>query len=896
VKKILIAIVLLFSCSLLPGQEKGIVQGRVLDSASKRPLETATITASRLADSSRIGTGVCNANGWFHVNDIPLHDSVVIEISYIGYSSFRGLLILNDNHFTMRSVLLHPAAKEMDTIIVKASPPLVVIKKDTIEFDASSFKTPPNAVANDLIKRIPGLTIDEQGRLIYNGRSISKVLVDGKVFFDNDGWVALNNIPVSLIKKVQISFDEAANSVQGAGTDQKAQTLNIRLKEGKKYFGNVKAAGGTDKRYDLSGLVNQTKEKEQIGLLGGWNNINKTGILPPSGAGVTTLTDGGGITRTVMGSVNYNRDLTNETGLHAVYRFTNPVTFKELIQQRRQTVLVDSSLLSSTEQQYRNIGRTHSVNMNVQKKNSLFVTAAVSDITADNISATNTSTTGQRGALLNDLQSTYSSKSRETGWETNVTFVKPVNNKGRQVLLSATYGGQLKSTHDQNNAVTGFYKNNLPDSQAINRQTIEGNIRNDYLTTSLEFTQPVSKCVQWKTTNKLSLLWTDVDKTTWHVDADGNKQRIDSVYSNSFRSTILTNSTVSGLSYKANKWSGDVGVGIQYNSLYNLDRTHATGVRNRQINWVPAIEISTGKNPAMGSLSFKMNVSTVNPAREQLQPVADNTNPLNIKTGNPGLRAAVSYNTSINFYKMFSLRSGSAMSGNVAFVPVSNKIIPFVSYDSLGRQVTRFENVNGTWSLSSTVFGSTRLKSGRDIFMITTMIFFIHDQNRLYLNGLLCGVQTASLAPSLFFRYTRGNSIEAAISYSPFYSKIHYEQNLVQNRSYWIQKINGSLDLYTFGRLKWKHNLSFIYNGSLPGNFDKSSIFWNMELAYLCFKNKNGEISFTAFDLLKQNRNINRTVAENYIEDSQANNLQQYFMVGFTWNFSKLQQSKAVRD
>lgn len=273
---------ILLQCIVLFGQQRGVVAGRVLDSASQKPLRDASIQVDRLEDNSRIGFSVSNVNGWFNLLNIPLRDSLVVQVSYAGHESYRGLLVLSEKRLTLDALYLAPGSKQLDEVVVQARPPLMVIKKDTIEFNAALFKTLPNVMAEDLLNKIPGLIIDDQGRLVFNGRPVNKILVDGKVFFNTDGQVAMKNIPVDLIKKVQIRVDEPtlrepANSI-GA---QKTQTLNIRLKEGNKFFGNARAAAGTDSRYDLAGLVTRSNEREQLSVLGGWNNVNKMG--PVSG-------------------------------------------------------------------------------------------------------------------------------------------------------------------------------------------------------------------------------------------------------------------------------------------------------------------------------------------------------------------------------------------------------------------------------------------------------------------------------------------------------------------------------------------------------------------------------------------------------------------------------------
>src|SRR5258708_2193069 len=209
-------------------QDKAALSGRVLEKDSQKPLVGATVTIRRLSDSSQKTSTISSADGWFRISAVPLHDSLLLEISYTGYEAFHGLLLLNEKKFVMQPVLLRPASKTLAEVIVLAKPPLMVIKGDTMEFKASNLKTPPNSMAEDLIQRIPGLTVNADGKMFFNGRPISTILVDGRPLFSPDGNIALKNIPVDLIDKIQLAdtktAEEELRQEKASGNNK---TLNI---------------------------------------------------------------------------------------------------------------------------------------------------------------------------------------------------------------------------------------------------------------------------------------------------------------------------------------------------------------------------------------------------------------------------------------------------------------------------------------------------------------------------------------------------------------------------------------------------------------------------------------------------------------------------------------------
>lgn len=783
-------------------------------------------------------------------------------------------------------------ARVLDSVLVIGRRPLMVINKDTIEFNAALFKTLPNAMAGELLKKIPGLIIDDQGRLVFNGRPVNKILVDGKVFFNTDGQVAMKNIPVDLIKKVQISVDEPTLREEGNSiAHQKTQTLNIRLKEGDKFFGNARVSGGTDSRYDLSGLITRSNEREQLSALGGWNNINKVGPVSNTGLSVSALTSGGGITRLLTSGLNYNRSNKDGGELRGTYEFMQPVTYSESVKERRQNFVADSSLLSASVQRFTNTSNSHSVSIEFLKNN-LYGTSNFSSSSTNNKNFVESSTSGSPDFLLNHLQNTTISKSKQVQWQTSLGYSIPFTKKGRSLLLSPGYGMERNSSNDINQGSTIYYSHTNPDSQAVIRQQIDVNANNNDVRMGIQYTEPLGGKWQWKMINNFSLGFGKMNRTTWQLDSDGKKQQIDSLYSNAFTSSVLTNEALSGFKYEGARWAADVGMGAQLISWYNKDRMHGVTVRDKKLNLIPQLNISIRKNPVKESLNLSVRTQTINPTKEQLQPAADNSNPLYIQRGNPDLRSSVQYSGSITYNKLLSTKTGASFSMNNTYNFISDKMIPFVIYDSLGRQLSYYVNINGAWSSTLNATTTRRFKKGKNIFgaSINAMANFSHD--RFYVNGSLLDVNTLFLLPSLHFRYSRENKVEAMLRYAPVHNNTHYQQNPNQDQHFWTQNISGSLDLLALKRLKWKNSISYSYNNRIPEDLDKSSILWNMELSLLCLKNKKGEISFNCFDLLKQNRSISHWVSNNTIEDSQSNNLQRYFMIGFFWQFSQLNQNK----
>jgi hypothetical protein len=197
-------VVMIMLCGLVVNAQNGSVEGTVL--AEQKALKGATVSVARLNDTIHLKQVLTNGDGKFAITGLPLKDSLKMVISFVGYSPFEGLLVLGGKRFAMAPVELAPQSLEMDAVIVTAQK-LVMVKGDTIEFRTSGIKTPPNSVAADLVRRIPGMELDRSGRITYNGRPVTKILVDGRPYFGEDGAIALANLPADMIEKIQLSGD-----------------------------------------------------------------------------------------------------------------------------------------------------------------------------------------------------------------------------------------------------------------------------------------------------------------------------------------------------------------------------------------------------------------------------------------------------------------------------------------------------------------------------------------------------------------------------------------------------------------------------------------------------------------------------------------------------------------
>lgn len=865
-------------------QETATLQGRVLD--RQKPLARATITIKKINDSIPVKTVLARNDGRFTVTGLPLNDSLLVQISFTGYQGFSGLLVLRQKHFMMQPVQLSPASKTEEGLIIKVERPLMVIKPDTVEFRADAFKTPPNAQAEDLIKRIPGLSLDQNGKLYFNGRPVTSILVDGKPFFGTDGTLALKNIPADMIDKIQFSDtkspDEIALSTPAKNEDA---TLNIKLKSGNKYFGRLGAAAGTDGRYSSSAFLAADRGKDRINLVGNLNNINSMD------KDITVLTQGGGITRTLSTGLDYSHQLNDKDYLNASYRFIQPVTYRENVLSSQQEILPNQFLKTDAASGYVNRNTEHDITATATRREGLGFSFEYDHQSIDNTSQTSQNRSDQNAKLLNSLSSRYESTGLNTKLTGTLSYVKLFNQKGRLLAAAFRFSTNNQSTNDFNLSTVNYYRNNNLDSVEHVRQQILQSDRVRATGFNIAYFNPLGRYTRISLTGDLSAQWSHATKTTWNLDS-GNKQlNIDSLYSNDFKSTLLATAATTALQFELHKrrLNFQLGEGIFSQDWQNLDLTKGSILHYHWLNFSPEGFFNYSFSNAE-RITLKASNNYILPATQQLQPVADNSNPIFIRLGNPDLKPANNYNLMLRYAKELPAVHNLSYGGQVQFNPVMDKITEAVRFDTSGKELQQYVNVNGTYTFSSSLNGSIHFKKGPNSFLITFLGSYVQAKDKQYLNGSPVTLYQNTFSPNLAFLYTKADRITASLNYFFNRNQLRYSQSNIHGNGYTTQHLNGNLDLYLFRRIRYRNSLIYQYNSGIPANLERSSLLWNMNASVFCLKNKNGEIRFTAFDLLHQNRNLSRTITATTITDSQSNNLQQYFLIGFSYHFGKLEK------
>lgn len=883
-KNVLFTVIFTMTALILCAQEKGTLHGRVFHLESKRPLSGATIEIRNLLDTTILARTLSDSEGRFILRELPLRDSLSVEIRYTGLDEFYGIAILKDKVFYMEAVGLRPSPKLLNEVAIKAYRKPYVIREDTIEFDAKLVRTPPNSKAGDLLKRIPGLAVDMDGRLSFNGKPVTRLFVDGRVFFSENGGVALSHVPADLIDKVQLNdaMTEIEKKIDPSKAGQ-AYGLNLKLKAGKKFFGDFYGAGGTDQRYDLSGM-SSSMGKRNISITGGMNNINKqVGGLNKQ---ALLSTQGGGIIKTLSTGLDYDEQFGKGKDMHASYNFSRPVTEKEVFIERRQNILQDSSLFSSSSSNSFDKNVNHSFNMVAQLGAGFSVGGKIENTRLDQETESRYQTTGQNGGLLNNAETRYIYKGTQNRYDGGVSYLRRFQNDVVTLRLTGGYDWGKQDHFNQTSAI--YYGNGTPQKDIFDQQLREKSrdTKFDFFGSYAMKLNTISKLFFSNSFNgQINVLVREsliLDTITQMREKDFN-------YSNNLQTSVYRNNSSLRFEYRKSKMSFDIGLPIIQTYLNYTDRLNVLQLNRKFVNFTPRVSFSY-KFSNEKSIEFKSAVDARNPLPEQLQSVKDNRNPLFEKQGNPNLEPSKSLNTIF----LFNSRWDSSKKPYVNIGLIHNydwdKIIPFITYDGSGRQVSKLGNVSGSYVYTSFLRHGLTFRSDKASVLMIGSVEGKYQLDKVFLNGALSSSKTFSFSPDLTLGYIRQELATFYLTYKPSLNSLRYTSNPIANSRYTLQSISFNSEVYLFSRLKYSNLIFYQYNSQTPAEFDNKSLLWNASLSYLFLKDKRAEFRLNGFDLLKENNNMLRTVGSTYIEDSISNNLQRYVTIGFAYNFKGIKE------
>lgn len=897
------------------------IKGSVFEDSTKEIIESASIRVLNARDSSYVTGTVTNEKGNFSLT-IPAK-RYIVEVSFMGFDSQYFDVSPRQNNGNLGRVYLSESSIYLQETVVTAKAVEIVIKGDTVEYNADSYKTQESAVLEDLIKKIPGAEVDSDGKITINGKEISKILVGGKEFFSDDPKVASKNLPAKMIEKLQV-LDKKSDMAQLTGFDDgdEETVINLTIKPGMKegMFGNFMGGHGSHGRYEGNGMLNYMRNNTQVTLLGGLNNTNNAGFTdfasgmrqggPPRGV---SFGSNNGVAKTNNFGANFATEVQNKLKVNGDVRYG----------------LVDNDVISDREKNY---GSNQMMDREISNswgnnKSENFAANFKFEWTPDSLTKIifrpnvqyNENRNRQRSlgasyyaegkSELDYTEDSTSYYSKSYGWNTNGDLMinRKLNSSGRSVTVrfAGGYSQTDNDAFDYSNYIYHFVdplKSDSIPALPTDQKSMQDN-KNYNWRTSISYVEPLGRNnfleLQYSFRNNYS----ESDKSVYSNDNNDNYgMRVDSMTRRIENDFTRHNITLSFQSMRQN-FNYTVGVGLEPSKTKTTIIDPLLGKRtNKPINttfFAPRARFnyiwSKRKN-----LRIDYSGSATQPSTRQLFDGIYSNNGNTIERGNTNLRPSYQNRLSVR-YQSFNSEKGSAFMVFTRFTHTLKAIVNATRWEGTAEtpiRVNTYENTSGNMTANTRVIFNTPLRNKK--FSFNSMTFASYARNNSFVSEERFGEMKKNTANN--YRIQENAGLRFTSDYFDFTVRGNVSFNRVNNnisnndQSVWDYGGYGDFTIHLPYNFHIDSDLTYSANSGYNSGFSRKEWLWNASVAKDFLKAKNATIKIKVYDILKERSNISWSSTDDYTQSIRTNTINNYVMMSLTYRFQTFKGGAKMSD
>lgn len=916
--KLLSSFLLFLFCFPVFSQSNITIKGSVTDTLNN-PLIQATVLLLEKNDSTMVAYTRCEMDGSFKFKDVD-KGNYVVKSTYVG---FLPLIVeantMSGDDLNLGQIEMTELAEELMTVVIKAAKAPIVMRGDTIEYDASTFKVPDGSTVEDLLRRLPGIEIEQDGSILADGKDVNRVTVDGKSFFGSDPKAATKNLPAEGISKVQVFDTETSEEeVTGIKSADPDKTMNLELKEEFKKggFGKVIGAYGTSERAELKGNYNKFNDKIQFSLVGVGNNTGRNGLswddyrdfmgsqsfnfgddldfgfgggnryysFGGGGNGIESSIrslffsggNSGGIPLNYNGgaSFNYEHDKTkfssvyyyNQSGLKKETnmdqsRFYDNFTTVEQAEESNDSNFQGHRMELSFEKE---LDSLHSIKLTangalVDQRENQFETA---DLFRDN--------------ALNS-QSNFDNNSDQKGYLGNATFLfrKKFKRKGRRTGFNVSYLGSELDTKEIQNSESYFIVN---DSTATtNFENFDTATKNLFKANAV-YVEPIGKKLFWQTFYNYSNRNETGDRVV--LDEEELEENLSRVYDNN----IILNRLGSSMRYSHGGYNVSLGAAYQNFDLtgsFNSENNLITGIVDKQFNnWLPYfnVDISPSRN-----LYFSTGYSRQanEPEIADLQPIIDTRNPFYIREGNLSLTPELSNRFNVNVNRNWPL-AAIRISADLSYTRFDSQFSTEEFVDD--NLITYIKPINVEGGEERNIWSSFSFPIIKNKLTVRSYFSYQLGKRESFVNDIKNTTTRESFNPSVRISYTPNNDFSINTNARFNITNTQYDINTTQDQKTINNNYNITMNSKLFAKIY--SNASFNYNINVNErfNFEENVPIFNASLYRNFLPENKLEVRVSAYDILGRSQNISQSTFGNSVFFSRSNVIGRYFMLSLSYN------------
>jgi hypothetical protein len=906
----------LFFSSFLFSQNTFTIKGKVVDPTTKLPIESATVYLTSVKDSSVVDYTITNKMGNFAIKVKKSDKALNLKVSFISYQDFvenvTGLTADKD----FGTIELKEASNLLNEVVVKSEIPPIRIKKDTLEFNASSFKVGADANVEALLKQLPGVEITPEGKITVNGKEVNNILVNGKPFFGKDGKIATQNLPAEIIEKVQVVDTKTkSEEISGDASGSENKTINLTIQEDKNkgFFGKIMGGLGSDKRYESSMLVNYFKGERKISALASSNNINSIGfsmdeIFDNMGGGrnssvyynddgsfgINNMSFGGnrGITRSNMIGINYQDKWLKKVDQSGSYYFTNAET-ENANRTDRINFLPTGNTLTKSNSITKNGSDGHNISLDFEialdSTATIYINPRFQTSKGFGKSSRNQITTDENLNELNSSNNDDYNENDNSNFGLDASFSKQFKKKKRGLSVNLEAELQKRDEYINTKSAT-LFADATPDD--IRNQNRFENNKNDFMKLEVRYGEPLTDSLRLSLTSELTLRKIGNDLNTFDFNTGTNSyDDFNDVQSNEVNSKTTTYFPSTGLILDKSKTNGRINFGPEF---INFDaNSNYLGVRtNRNKTYVfPRVKgyIShrIGKSKSIYSF-YDFGVEL--PQANQVLPVENLSNPLSTFIGNDDLKPTLRHNLYFSFNDYdYQSRSGYYLYSGINLS--KDAVVSSTVYDNNFKATTTYQNVDVTHNSYLGVNWNKSYKKEKRTLRFGAGVSFNYDYNKGLTNAVLFESKGLNINPRFNLTWSIDEMITVAPSYRYTFSKTDFKNYVIDKADNFIHNAKLEITSYMPKHFVLGSDFGYTYNSNIADGFKKDFYLWNVSLGYNFFKDQL-LAKVKVYDLLNQNLNSTRTITPTAIVDAENTVLRRYVMFSLTYKLEKFAGKK----
>lgn len=943
-KRMIVGMVTLLSTilSAYPQSATITVSGHVIEADTKEAAIQASVQLLSLPDSTFITGGVTSQNGNFTLPKKVKGGKYLLKVSYVGFQTKVLPLQLASSvpNRNVGTISLKVDAILLSEAVVTAEAPQVQAVEDTLVYNSSAYRTPQGAMLEELVKKLPGAEIDDDGNIKINGKDVKKIMVDGKEFFGGDVKTGLKNLPVDMIDKLK-TYDKKSDLARITGIDDgdEETVLDLTVKKGMNqgWFGNFDAAIGNHDRYIGRGMMNRFVDDTQVSVIGSANNVNDQGFS--GGGGGPRWRPNNGLNAPKEYGINFATQ-NSKIELGGSARFNSSDADIASVNSSERFLQSGNSFSNSNSHSW-NGNKSFSADFRMEWKPDTLTNI----IFRPNFSygKTNNSSLSQSGTFNSDPYALVANpndyldfdqiatndplrsvrvnatngkgltKSNSVSTDATIQINRKLNNKGRNITFRGSFGYGDNNNDQFTESTTNYYQlqNYLGNDSIL--------VRNQYITTptknfnymgQVTYSEPIARATFLQFSYQFQYKYSKSDKTTYDLQdydnwgigsplpAGYSENAVDSLSKYAQYRYYNHNASVS-LRFIREKYQLSAGLSFQPQNtkLSYIRGSYMTDTTRTVVNFAPNVDLRF-RFSKVSQLRFMYRGNTGQPNMENLLPIVDNSDPLNIRVGNPGLKPSFTHSMRM-FYNTFNAEHQRSIIAHINFSATQNSISNSTEYnENTGGTITTPKNINGNWNAFGMFGYNTALKDKRFTVNSFSTVNYQNNVAFLYDQAVKADQKNTTTGLTLGERLNggyRNNWFEFGLNGSVSYTAERNELRPTYNQEPYTFSYGASSNV----TLPWSMNVSTnIANQSRRGYSDASmnrnELIWNAQISQSFLKGA-ATLSFEMYDILQRQSNISRSLSATGRSVSEYNGINSYCMLHFIYRLN-IFGSKAARD